>query len=105
MNFVNLTPHTINIFNCDVEIMTLSTSGIVARCTQKEEIVGVIDGVVITRQVFSEVYDLPEKIDGVYYVVSRMVAEASGRDDLLVPGPLVRGDNGQPIGCNGLSVI
>lgn len=105
MEFINLTPHVLNIFNGDVEIMTLPASGVVARCTQKEEFVANINGITITRQTFGEVYDLPERKDGVRYIVSRMVAEASGRDDLLVPGPLVRGDNGQPIGCNGLSVI
>ena len=51
-----------------------------------------------------EVEDLPEKVEGVFLIVSRMVAEASmTRDDLLIPYSLVRDDQGQVIGCEGFS--
>ena len=38
-------------------------------------------------------------------LTAHIVAAVPERVDLLIPGPLVRGDNGQPIGCNGLSVL
>ena len=106
--FVNLTPHVVNIFDAEGHhVMGIPTSGSVARCSQHEQQVAEIDGVTITRQYFGEVEGLPEAKDGTFYIVSRMVAESVGlsRTDLLVPGPLVRNEDGQPIGCRGLSRI
>lgn len=47
----NLTPHSIDI----VGVGSIAPSGIVARCSQSEEIVGAIDGIQITKQTFGEV--------------------------------------------------
>ena len=103
---INLTPHIVNIFVDGKEKVTLSPSGIVPRCSQTEEQVMVVDGIPVSRQVFGEVVDLPAPKDGVYLIVSRLVAAACpDRDDLLCLGPMVRGQNGQPIGCNGLAKI
>ena len=106
--FVNMTPHTINVFDRNGDhVVDIPVSGKVARCSQSERHVTEIDGVEITRQFFGEVEGLPEPKEGTWFVVSRMVAEAAGlsRADLLVPGPLVRNKDGQPIGCRGLSRI
>lgn len=71
-----------------------------------EVVLDVIDGIKITKQTFGEVTGLPEPRDGVYYIVSKIVAQACpDRHDLLIPGPAVKGEDGRPIGCNGLSVI
>lgn len=106
-NFVNLTPYTINILNeNDQEIMAIPANGIVARYSQSEETVMTIDGINVTRQTFGDVFDLPEPQDGSFFIVSRLVAMAApDRLDLLIPGPLVRNDQGQPIGYRGLSVV
>ncbi len=104
MKFVNLTPHEINIYKGDALIKTVLASGTVARCEQREEVLGKIDGIFITKQVFGEVYGLPDQEEGVAYIVSRIVAEAFPiRDDLYIPGPMVRDENGRVIGCQGLS--
>lgn len=104
MTFVNLTPHALNIFDGDVEVLTIAPSGTVARCTQKDELDTELDGVKIFKQVFGDVVDLPEPKEGVFFVVSRLVANAAaGRDDLLVPGALKRNEQGQPVGCMGLA--
>lgn len=105
--FINLTPHTINILNGhDQEIMVIPASGTISRCSQREEILSEIDGISITRQVFGEVQDVPEPREGTIFIVSRMVASAlPDRRDLMIPGPLVRDDQGQPRGCRGLSVV
>lgn len=103
--FKNLTPHELNIVTAD-GILDVPASGTVARCSQREISVDIIHGVEITRQVFGAVVDLPEPEDGTYYIVSRIVAAAcEDRDDLLIPGPLVRDDAGNVIGCKGLSVL
>lgn len=104
--FVNLTPHTINVVKEDGNILNIPASGTVARCAQFETVITVENGIKITRQEFGKVYDLPNEFPGVLFVVSRLVASAcSNRKDLVCPGPLVRGTDGQPIGCKGLSVI
>lgn len=106
MQLVNCTPHEINIVREDGTILTIAPSGIVPRCTQRAETICSLDGIAVTKQVFGEVYDLPESKPGVYLVVSRLVGAAiRDRKDLLVPGPMVRGADGRPVGCKGLSVI
>lgn len=105
--FKNLTPHAINILDDQgQEILVVPASGVIARCSQREEVLSVIDGITVTRQTFGEVQDLPEPEEGTNYIVSRLVASAlPERRDLLIPGPLVRDDQGQPRGCRGLSVV
>lgn len=100
---INCTPHTLNIIVGD-EVVDIAPSGIVPRCSQSEQEIGTLDGIPITKQVFGEVVDLPKPKLDTYYVVSRLVAAACpNRQDLLIPGPLVRDDEGKVIGCKGLS--
>lgn len=106
MKIVNCTPHEINIVKEDGSILTIEASGIVPRCTQAEAHVASINGIAVTKQVFGEVINLPEEQPKVFLVVSRLVASAAkGRKDLLAPGPMIRGEDGRPCGCRGLSVI
>lgn len=106
MKIVNCTPHEINVVKEDGTILTIEASGIVPRCTQSEATIASFDGIAITKQVFGEVINLPEAQPGVFLVVSRLVASAAkDRTDLLVPGPMIRGEDGRPCGCRGLSVI
>ena len=101
----NCTPHALNIFEAGKEIV-IQPCGIVPRCEQHEIVFGDCDGITITTQVFGRVVDLPEPQDGVFLVVSRLVASAClDRDDLLIPGPLLRDESGKVIGCKGLSVV
>lgn len=105
-NFVNLTPHAINVYAPDgTHQRDLPVSGLpIARRAQSMEVVGELDGIQITRQVFGPVENLPASQEGTCYVVSRIVADACpDRTDLLIPGPQIRNDAGQPIGCIGLS--
>lgn len=109
LNLINLTPHTINIV-LENGTFDVPASGMVARCSQSETILGtvVVDGIEIpiTGQFFGEVVDLPAPKDGVAYIVSRLVASACpSRIDLLIPGPMIRDDDGKVIGCRGLSRI
>lgn len=102
---INLTPHGINIFTADGEhLLDVPASGMVARCSQSNVVVGEVNGIPVTRQSFGDVVDLPEARDGIIYIVSRLVAAACpDREDLLIPGPLVRDAEGRPCGCQGLS--
>ena len=101
---VNMTPHNLDIIQVDGNTLTVAPSGIVPRCSSSEEIDGTIgDLIQITRQTLGEVEGLPDPVPGAFYIVSRLVASAANRPDLLVPGPLVRDDQGRVIGCKGLS--
>ena len=63
-----------------------------------------INGVSITETTFGKTTDLPEKVEGVYLIVSRMILEANkDRDDLLVPNELVRDETGNIVGCKSLA--
>ena len=99
---VNLTSHVLNII-IENTTVNLETSGTVARVATKEETVGSVEGIPIVKTSFGEVEGIPMEEEGTFYVVSRLVLTASERKDLLAPGQLVRNQEGQPIGCKGLS--
>lgn len=101
----NCCPHAVDILVGE-EVKTLPPSGIIPRCSQSEEYVGTIAGIPVTRQVFGEVINLPEPEEGTFLVVSKMVADACPeRHDLLIPGPLIRDENNNVVGCRGVSIL
>lgn len=74
------------------------------RAEMGTKVVDEIDEVPISEQAFGTVYDLPKEENGVFWIVSRIVAEnASDRHDLLVPGPQKLGEDGKVRLCEGLS--
>lgn len=102
MTLINTTPHPINI-NTLGGVITLPKSQSPARVTASSEIVTTLNGIDIYLETLGEVFDLPASEDGVYLLVSRMVASACpDRTDLFVPGQLVRDEDGRIIGCKGL---
>lgn len=107
---INLTPHTINVLGADgARIADLPSAG-VARVKANTDDAGMVAGIPVVRTNYGEIEGLPEPEAGTHYVVSSLLAAAAkvaGRDtsDLLVPGPLVRNDAGQPVGCQGLSLV
>jgi hypothetical protein len=103
MNLVNCTPHALNIIRADASVCTLEKSEFLARVKVTREIVRIEDGIEISKSVFGEVEGLPEPVQGTLFVVSLVVLERSTRTDLLSPGELVRGADGQPVGCKGLN--
>ena len=99
---LNYTPHAITLNGEE-----LPPSGL-ARCeSHSEEIVGTIDGVSVKKITYGKVFGLPAEKTGVYYIVSRIVAEAvkGKRNDCLIVGDTVRNDKCQIIGCNCLCVL
>ena len=105
---VNKCPHNIDIVDEDgTLIITLEPKGTPARVSQSEIVLDVSGfPCKVTKQVFGQVEGLPEPAPGVAFVVSRLVAAACPeRTDLVIPGPLVRDESGNPVGCRGLSVL
>jgi hypothetical protein len=104
MKIVNLTPHKINIYNeAREQIFVIVPSGTVAKITVFMEKVGDILGVPIFKTTIGQPEGLPERSEGIIYIVSGMFRSHVKRDDLYQPGELLRDDEGRPIGCIGLS--
>lgn len=105
-NLVNLTPHILNIVTESGAIISVEPSGEVARCSVTNTPVRILpNGVTCYKTVYGEVTGLPEEQEGVIYVVSGLVRGAvPTRLDVASPGELIRNEEGQPVGCNGLSI-
>lgn len=106
---VNLTPHDINLFDDEGrELRVIFKSEGVARLKTKAEPVTPVYAkgrkIPLIRQEVGEVEGLPsEPIDGVYFIVSRLIFDAlPERKDLIVPDTspesVVRDSEGRIIG-------
>jgi hypothetical protein len=119
MTLINATPHSITLVSREgveqdnrrqflaetVEILReIPPSGIIARVSMVNSPAGEIDGIPIESVIYGEIEGLPEPQEGVYYIVSGLVAAAAakiGRVDCLAPGALVRDKNNPSLilGC------
>lgn len=102
----NLTPHPITIVNEEGEtIRVIQPEGITPRLAVEIKDMGTVDGFPLTKKVFGEVENLPEKEEGVFLIVSSLIATAcKDRHDLIVPD-VVRDSSGRIIGCRGFSIV
>ena len=106
MKLKNFTPHNVVIVMNETTKIVIPSDGI-ARVTETKTATPSIDvdGVAIEtfKSSFGEVENLPPQEDGVMVIVSAMAADAAkDRNDLLVPGELVRDNDGNIIGCKSL---
>ena len=109
----NYTPHDVNVYHNTGNVEVFESRGL-ARCTQEEEYVGYIEPegplcipTTIVRMQYGKVEGLPEPQDGVFYIVSSLVAQAckGKRSDLLVPADPVRDESGRIIGCRKFAIV
>lgn len=113
MTIVNLTPHALSVIDSDNKIVASIPSTGLARATQTDRPVGMVQtgGVQIplVETVFGAVEGLPEPDGETMYVVSLITAQAAiasgrGGSDLLYPsGVPVRDANGQILGVRALA--
>lgn len=97
---INLTPHAINV----IGVGEIPASGLVARVSMKTEKDAIIAGFPTSYTEYGEVENLPE-IEGVYFLVSKMVRDACpDRADLFYPAELVRDGFGNIVGCKSLGI-
>ena len=102
----NLIHHPVVIYKNGSVWCTLQPEGTVPRCQEERIRIGDIDGIPLMTTRFGLVHDIPEKIEGVFLIVSPIVANTlPDRDDLLVPDALERDDQGNIIGCEALTRI
>ena len=75
-----------------------------AICVQKPA--GMADGFLIYRLAHRGIIGLPDPKPGTYYIVSKMLAQASPeREDLILPGTVVRNGSGDVVGCIDFSIV
>ena len=98
MNWVNLTPHTINI----VGVGEIPPSGIIARVEMTERVFATMGKVPIIARKPKRVIGLPEPELGTIFLVSSMVLDAMGRranrGDVVAPDTgetAIRNERGQ----------
>lgn len=106
MKLKNLTPHNVVIVIDEMTKIVIPSDGI-ARVTETKTVCPsiVVDGATVETfsSCFGEVENLPPQEEGVMLIVSAMVASAAmDREDLLVPGELVRDNGGNIVGCKSL---
>ena len=116
---INMTPHPINIVEIKdheelgtevVNLLTIPVSGNLIRLKSKTVHFGsveVVEGLIIpiTMTEFGTAEGLPDKKEGVFYIVSQLVKSAlPNRTDLLVPAEVQRDQSGNIIGCLSLGV-
>lgn len=96
---INLTPHVINVNN-----RIIPSHGL-ARCSEIVDVVDTFDNIDIIKKTFGEVTGLPKYRLHTRFVVSIIVKLAlPDRSDILVPGEIIRDDQGKIIGCKNLAM-
>ncbi len=110
MKLINLTPHAITFVDASGNVAaTVPPSGTVARCSVDRMMVDEVlcDGihVPVNRTCFGAVEGLPEPFEDTIYIVSSLVAQAAGREDVMIPDDTVRDADGRIIGCRALARI
>ena len=103
MEFINLTPHKLNLVANDGSQVSIDPSGTVARVSSSMKPTTVINGIQVFQPSYGEVENIPAAEDGKVFIVSRMVKDRiPERTDVLVPGNPVRDEAGNIIGSKGL---
>lgn len=103
---INKTPHAVYVLNEDGSILRVfpKSNGMI-RVAEIVTDIAPIDGIPISSTSWGETNDVPEYIEGTYYIVSQLVKNAlPERKDLLVPKGAVRDDKGNVIGCTRLDI-
>lgn len=96
VRYRNLTPHVVNHCPTGIAIPSDGEIRVEETAVLRDDIAYLTPGDL----------QLPPALPGVRLIVSRVVLEhpaAAGRDDLVMPYPLVRDEVGRIIGCNGFA--
>lgn len=101
INFINLTPHPINIIGIGVII----PSGNIARVTTVETKIGEVVGISVMSRTFMDVQGIPPSTENTIFIVSSIVLSATNRTDVVAPdtgNTAIRNDKGHITGVTQL---
>lgn len=103
---INMTPHVVTVVDDNGNIvMSIEPESTPARCQSSREVAFSIEGISVNITKFGRIENLPEPEKGRWIVVSRIVAEAAKRDDLIVPDETVRDNEGKILGCKSFATF
>lgn len=111
---VNLTPHPINFVNEQGEVyLTIPSSGFLRAIENLTETDWTVDhnGVEVPcyNKYFGEIDEIPPEHEGKTIIVSHITAQAHkdkfGEGGVFIPHNMVRGEQGNIIGCRGLAML
>ena len=108
MEYINLTPHQVDIIKMDGTTLSIPSSGVI-RAKQELESYRVVDGIKVGRYSYGEPIGVPETLEpDTIYIVSKLPLDSCRSHDVdtsnfLIPGELIRDDTGRIIGCESLS--
>lgn len=114
MQFINLTPHEIRVYDDSGSsvVKRIEPSGVVARVVPSQTVVDEVDGIKLVKTAFSGIEGLPEPREGVLYIVSTLtlIALQDIREDVIAApdtgtDSVVRDSNGDIIGVKRFQVL
>lgn len=103
---INKTPHAVYLLNKDGTVLRVfpKSNGMI-RVKETVTDLNDIDGIPICSTKWSKTIDVPDYVEGIYYIVSQLVKNAMPRrKDFLTPKGAVRDDEGNVIGCTRLDI-
>lgn len=100
--YINLTPHALNIQRVDGSIFTIPPSGQVARISEVHVPIEIVDGISVKRCEVGSITGLPPRRENTRYIAPKLVAMDAGRDDVFSPGEFNRDSEGRIVSAEGL---
>lgn len=106
VKFINLTPHSLTVLDNENHPVEIPSSGIIARANQELVELDPIAGFAVKATNYGLTENVPAPEPGTLYIVSALAAQGMyGRNDILMPGPAIRDEEGRIVGCQGFCVI
>jgi len=103
---INKTPHSVYILNDDGTVLRVfpKSNGMI-RVKESITYLNDIDGIPISSTRWGKTSDVPDYVEGVFYIVSQLVKNAMPRrKDFLTPKGAVRDNKGTVVGCTHLDI-
>ena len=103
MELINLTPHEVVVEYRDGTRKTFPPSGQIARVEMEDEYLFDIEGIPLHKGNVKEVTGIPEKQEGIMYIVSLFVLQHVERADLIAPDTngAIRDEQGRIVAVRG----
>jgi hypothetical protein len=103
---INKTPHAVYLLNEDGTVLRVfpKSNGMI-RVKENIKDLDDIDGIPISSTRWGKTKDVPDYVEGIFYIVSQLVKNAMPkRKDFLTPKGAVRDEKGTVIGCTRLDI-
>lgn len=104
MKIVNLTKNIVRFISDNGNVIKeIPPSGRTVKVDVKTQIIGQVDDIPVTDNIYSRLVGLPEPQKDTIYIVPKIVAQACDRTDVFAPNQAIKSD-GEIIGCKSLTL-